>query len=290
MLVIAAPAKINLTLEVLRKRPDGFHEIRSILQTIDLHDTLSFEPGELVTWECDTRNTPAWSATQSLVSKAVKLLQEAAGVKKGAAVKIEKRIPLMSGLGGDSSDAAAVLKGLNELWNLKMPGEKLAEIAARLGSDVVFFLKGGTALSAGRGERITQLPPVGHIWMVLVVPDIPVEMGKTGRMYSSLKPAFFTDGSITQKLADGLRQKKPFLPAMLYNTFENIAYQDFTLKHLCLDPMVKSGALHVHLAGSGPVLFTMTPDKARAEELYSKYKSLGMKAILTATIFPQGKE
>jgi 4-diphosphocytidyl-2-C-methyl-D-erythritol kinase len=281
MIILTAPAKINLTLEVLRKRADGFHEIRSVLQTIDLHDTLFFEPGERVIWECDA---PGWSAAQSLVSKAVSLLQEAAGVKKGAAIKIEKHIPMMSGLGGDSSDAAAVLKGLSELWDLKIPAEKLEEIASRLGSDVMFFLKGGTALAAGRGERITPLPPVGQMWMVLVMPDIPVEMGKTGRMYSSLKPAYFTDGSITRKLADALKQSIPFLPAMLFNAFENIAFEDFTLKHLCLEPMKKSGALHVHLAGSGPTLFTMAPDKARAEELYRKYKSLGMKAIISSTL------
>jgi len=290
MITLTAPAKINLTLEVLRKRMDGYHEIRSVLQTIDLHDTLYFERGERVTWECETAySTPAWSAAQSLVSKAVSLLQQSAGVTKGAAIKVEKRIPLMSGLGGDSSDAAAVLKGLSELWNLKIPAEKLGEIATQLGSDVVFFLKGGTALSAGRGERIMQLPPVGQLWVVLVMPDIPVEMGKTGRMYSSLKPAYFTDGSITQKLVEALKYRKPFLPAMLYNVFENIAFEDFTLKHLCLDPMKKCGALHVHLAGSGPALFTMTPDKARAEELYSKYKSLGMKASIAATAFPKEK-
>jgi 4-diphosphocytidyl-2-C-methyl-D-erythritol kinase len=281
MITITAPAKINLTLEVLRKRADGFHEIRSVLQTIDLHDTLYFKQGDRVTWECDA---PGWSAAQSLVSKAAGLLQQAAGVTKGAAIKIEKRIPLMSGLGGDSSDAAAVLKGLTELWDLKIQEEKLGEIAAKLGSDVIFFLKGGTALAAGRGERTTPLPPVGRLWMVLVMPDIPVEMGKTGRMYSSLKPAYFTDGSITQKLVDALRQKKPFLPAMIYNVFENIAFEDFTLKHLCLDPMIKSGALHVHLAGSGPVLFTILADKARAEGLCDKYKSLGMKASLARTL------
>jgi 4-diphosphocytidyl-2-C-methyl-D-erythritol kinase len=281
MLKITAPAKINLTLEVLRKRPDGFHEIRSVLQAISLTDTLYFEAGEGLAWQCDSAG---WSAAQSLVSKAAALMQQVAGVKKGVAVKIEKRIPLMSGLGGDSSDAAAVLKGLNELWGVKIPMEKLADYASKLGSDVVFFLKGGTALAAGRGEQITPLHPVGRMWVVLVMPDIPVEMGKTGRMYSRLKPADFTDGSITHKVVDALKQNKPFLPAMVYNVFERTAFEDFTLKHLCLDPMVKAGALHVHLAGSGPTLFTLLADKARAEELYTRYKSLGMKAVLAETI------
>jgi 4-diphosphocytidyl-2-C-methyl-D-erythritol kinase len=281
LLTIAAPAKINLTLEVLRKRPDGFHDIRSVFQAIDLCDTLYIAPGEGVTWRCDVQG---WSAAKSLVTKAVALLQETTGVKKGAAITIDKKIPLMSGLGGDSSDAAAVLKGLNEFWGLKLPPEKLAESGAALGSDVVFFLNGKTALAAGRGEKITPVPGIGQMWLVLVLPDVPVEAGKTGRMYAGLKSAYFSDGSITQKVVETLNSGKPFLPAMLYNTFENIAFEDFTIKQLYVEPLKKMGALHVHLAGSGPMLFTMLPDKSRAEDIYRRCKAQGMKAYLAATL------
>lgn len=281
MFTITAPAKINLTLEVLRRRPDGFHEIRSILQKIDLYDTFHIEAGEGITWQSDM---PGWSVQKSIVSKAAALLQDTAGVKKGAAVKVEKKIPLMSGLGGDSSDAAAVLKGLNEFWHLKLSVEKLTELGAKLGSDVAFFLNGNTAFASGRGETIKPLPPPAQMWLVLVQPDVPVETGKTGRMYSSLKPANFTDGSITRKLAETLSESKPFRPAMLFNAFEDVAFQDFTIKHLYVEPLKKMGALHVHLCGSGPMLFTMLPDLARAGEIYRKCKTQGMKAILAATI------
>jgi 4-diphosphocytidyl-2-C-methyl-D-erythritol kinase len=281
MLTLQAPAKINLTLEVLRRRPDGFHEIRSLLQAIGLSDTLYIEPGEGVTIKCDMQG---WSAERSLVSQAVDLIKETAGVKKGAVVRIEKKIPLMSGLGGDSSDAAALLQGLNEFWGLKLPEEKLTEMAAKLGSDVVFFFKGGTALAAGRGEKITRLPSIGQMWLVLVMPDIPVETGKTGRMYAGLKPSYFTDGSITQKTIEALNQGKPFRPAMLFNIFENIAFKDFNIVRLYIDPLLKMGVLHVHLAGSGPTLFTMLPDKARAEDIYRKCQAQGMQAILAATL------
>jgi 4-diphosphocytidyl-2-C-methyl-D-erythritol kinase len=281
VLTIKAPAKINLTLEVLKKRPDGFHEIRSVLQTIDLYDTLHIEPGEGVTFQS---NMQGWSPVKSLLSKAVSLLQEATGVKKGTAVRIEKRIPLMSGLGGDSSGAAALLKGLNEFWDLKLSNEKLTEIAVGLGSDVGFFLKGGTALATGRGEKISPLPLIGQMWLVLVLPDMPVEMGKTGRMYSSLKLSYFTDGSITQKVTEALNQGKPFRPAMLFNVFENVAFEDFMINRLYVEPLKKMGALHVHLAGSGPMLFTMTPDKARAGDMYRQCKAQGMKAYLASTI------
>lgn len=281
MFKITAPAKINLTLEVLRKRPDGFHEISSILQAVDLFDTLYIETGDGVAFWSDMQG---WSPGKSLLSKAVALLQENTGVKKGAAIKLEKRIPLMSGLGGDSSGAAALLKGLNEFWELKLPEEKLTEIAVKLGSDAPFFLKGGTALAGGRGERITPLPPVGRMWLVLVLPDIPVETGKTGRMYSSLKPASFTDGSITHKVVEALKQGKPFRPAMLFNVFEDVAFQDYTVNRLYVEPLKRAGALHVHLAGSGPMIFTMLPDKDRAEDIYRKCRAQGMKAYLAATI------
>lgn len=281
MLTVTAPAKINLTLEVLRKRPDGYHEIRSVLQTIDLSDTIYIEAGEDIRFESDM---PGWSPVKSLLSKAITLLQETAGIKKGVAVRIEKRIPLMSGLGGDSSGAAALLKGLNELWDLKLTDKEMVDLAAKLGSDVVFFLKGGTALAGGRGEKILPLPSVGQMWLVLVLPDIPVETGKTGRMYSNLKPAHFTDGSITHKVVEDLNLGKPFRPAMLFNVFENLAFQDFTIYRLFVEPLKKMGALHVHLAGSGPMLFTMTVDKTRAEELYRRCKAQRMKAYLASTI------
>lgn len=281
MLTIKAPAKINLTLEVLRKLPDGFHEIRSILQTIDLCDTLYIQAGRGITYECDITG---WSVEKSLVSRTVALLQEAADGKQGAAIKIEKRIPLVSGLGGDSSDAAALLRGLNDLWRLGLNDENLAGLAVKLGSDVSFFLYGGTALATGRGEKITPLPPIKPMWLVLVIPELPVETGKTGRMYSSLKPSHFTDGDITAKVVDALNEGKPFKPAMLFNAFENIAFADFNIRRIYVEHLMKMGALHVHLAGSGPTLFTMFQDKARAEDIYKKCQSQGMKVFLAKTI------
>jgi 4-diphosphocytidyl-2-C-methyl-D-erythritol kinase len=281
MLTIKAPAKINLTLEVLRTLPDGFHEIRSILQAIDLYDTLYIQAGRGISFQCDMEG---WTAEKSLVSKTVALLREETGCMQGAEVKIEKRIPLMSGLGGDSSDAAALLRGLNGLWGLGLSDEKLMGLAAKLGSDVVFFLYGGTALATGKGEKITPLPPITPMWLALVIPELPVETGKTGKMYASLKPAHFTDGDITARVVDDLRKGKPFKPSMLFNTFENIAFADFNIRHIYVEHLMKMGALHVHLAGSGPVLFTMFQDKARAEDIYKKCQSQGMRAFLAETL------
>jgi 4-diphosphocytidyl-2-C-methyl-D-erythritol kinase len=281
MLTIQAHAKINLTLEVLCKRPDGFHEIRSILQTIDLHDTLYIQKSEGISYQCDSRG---WSAEKSLVSKTVALLREETGYKGGAEIKIEKRIPLMSGLGGDSSDAAALLHGFNDLWGLSLSDEKLAELAARLGSDAPFFLQGGTALAGGRGEKLTPLPSAAGMWLVIVIPDIPTEAGKTGRMYAGLKPSHFTDGNITEKVVEALRRGELLETAMLFNTFENIAFADSNIERTYVDHLVKMGAMHVHLAGSGPALFAMFKDKSRAEDIYTKCQKQGMKAYLIKTI------
>jgi 4-diphosphocytidyl-2-C-methyl-D-erythritol kinase len=279
MVTLKAPAKINLTLEVLRKRPDGYHEITSILQTLSLYDTLYLETAEETTFQC---NNPVWSADKSLFIKVIQLLKNITGSTKYVTVKIEKELPLLSGLGGDSSDAAALLRGLNELWKLGLPPEKLRGLAAQLGSDAAFFLQGGTALAKGRGEIITPLPALPEMWLVLIMPDIPSEPGKTGRMYAALKPGHFTDGKITEMFVSALHNGV-IDTSMLFNTFENIAFDYYPGLSGYKEHLIKLGAPHIHLAGSGPTLFTMLSDKARAEELYNKCKSQGMKAYMAST-------
>jgi 4-diphosphocytidyl-2-C-methyl-D-erythritol kinase len=281
MVKIKAPAKINLTLEVLGKRPDGFHEVRSVIQAIDLCDKLQFEVGQGISFQCDMKG---WNAGESLVSRAVALVREITGCSEGVIIKIEKRIPLMSGLGGDSSDAAAVLRGLNELWGLNLSPKDLWELAGRLGSDVAFFLHGGTALVEGRGELITPLPSLGGIWVVLVVPDVPGEPGKTRRMYQSLTTSHYTDGKITEGLVDLIKSGGEFDTSMLFNTFENIVFDDVNIRRVYIGHLLKLGGPRVHLAGSGPALFTMFRDGAQAKDLYTRFKNQGMSAYLAATV------
>ena len=203
MLTISAPAKINLTLEVLGKRPDGFHEIRSAMQTVNLCDVLSFNEADITTIQCDMAG---WSVEKSLVNRALNLLRDVTGCTRGVAIDITKKIPLMLGLGGDSSDAAAVLKGLNESWGLGLTLGKQSEIAAQLGSDVTFFLRGSTALATGRGEVITTLPSLQKMWVVIVVPDVAAQEGKTAWMYQRLKASHYTDGTKTDEVAAAIKQ------------------------------------------------------------------------------------
>ncbi|MFQ6122202.1 MAG: 4-(cytidine 5'-diphospho)-2-C-methyl-D-erythritol kinase [Dehalococcoidales bacterium] len=278
MLTVLAPAKLNLTLEVLAKRPDGYHEIRSVIQTINLCDHLRFQLSQKVTFKSDALD---WAAEKSLVSKAVSLLQETTSCSKGVTIEVSKRIPLMSGLGGDSSDAVATLRGLNKLWALDLPQGKLLELATQLGSDVAFFLYGATALVEGRGERVTPLPPLSRRWVILVVPNVPRVPGKTKQLYASLKASHYTDGQITERLVAALREGRE--PSPLFNTFENVAFTQFPELKVYREHLVKAGAENIQLAGSGPTLFTLVKEKTPAEELYNRCHQQGLETYLTDT-------
>ena len=280
MLTVLAPAKLNLTLEVLAKRQDGFHEIRSVIQTVSLCDSLRFQLSQNVELKSDMSD---WIPEESLVSKAAALLQEVTGCSKGATIEGSKRIPLVSGLGGDSSDAAATLRGLNKLWGLGLSLEELLELASRLGSDVFFFLHGGTALVEGRGERVTLLPPFPRTWALLVVPSVPRLPGKTKQLYASLKTSHYTDGRITERLVEALRESREFTPSFLFNTFENVVFTRSSEIDVYRKHIVKLGAADVHLAGSGPALFTLIKDRAQAEDLYICLKHQGLETYLTET-------
>ena len=280
MLILEAPAKINLTLEVLGKRNDGYHEIRSVIQTLSFCDSLQITPGKEVEFK---GNIPEWSSERSLVIKAVESLKKATGSVMGAKIKIKKRIPLISGLGGDSSDAAAILRGLNQFWELNVPPNKLRDMAQNLGSDVSFFLTGGTALMEGRGEIITSLPPIPHHWIILIIPDVSRIPGKTKRLYSMLQPVHFTDGKITDKLAADLKLKGEFNTSLLFNTFENVVFARGEELTNYRDHLLKIGAPNIHLAGSGPTLFTILDGKTQAEGLVKRLKDMQIEAYLTET-------
>jgi 4-diphosphocytidyl-2-C-methyl-D-erythritol kinase len=283
VLTVLAPAKVNLTLEVVAKRADGFHEIRSVVQTIDLCDRLHFRLSDRVEFRC---SDPNWVSEESLVSKAADLLCQRAGRSKGAIVTLKKRIPLISGLSGDSSDAAAMLRGLNRLWGMGLSLGELLGLAEELGSDVPFFLCGGTALLEGRGEVVTPLPPFPQMWLVLVLPPVPRMAGKTGRLYSRIRAEHYTDGEATKRLVSQLSKGGGVMPApaMLFNVFDRVALDYFDGLSVYREQFLKSGAQEIHLAGSGPVLFTLTGDETRAERIYRNLKRQKLESYLTHTL------
>ena len=281
MLTVLAPAKLNLTLEVLAKRSDGFHEIRSVIQTINLCDSLHFQLSPNVEFKS---NVPDLIPEDSLVSKATSLLGEATGCSSGVIIEVTKRIPLVSGLGGDSSDAAATLCGLNKLWGLGLSPPELVELASQLGSDVAFFVYGGTAVVKGRGEMVTPLPPLPPMWVVVVMPPVPRMQRKTERLYACLKASRYTDGQVTEGLVallTGKSLKGERLVSNIFNVFDGVALARFTGLGEYWQQFLKAGAQQVHLAGSGPALFTMLEDKAQAEKLYLSLQQQGLESYLT---------
>jgi 4-diphosphocytidyl-2-C-methyl-D-erythritol kinase len=199
-------------------------------------------------------------------------------------IEVSKRIPLVSGLGGDSSNAAAILRGLNKLWGLGLSLKELLELATKLGSDVSFFLYGGTALVKGRGEMVTPLPPLPHMWVVLVVPNTPRLPRKTEQLYAGLKANHYTDGRITERLVEELREGREFTPSLLFNTFENITFAGSSELRVYQGHIIKMGATNVHLAGSGPTLFSLVKDKAQAEDLYIRCQQQNLETYLTETL------
>jgi len=280
MITIEAPAKINLTLEILGKRPDGYHEIKSLVQTINLCDTLTVSDDENIHYSC---SNPDWHAEKSLVTKAVTLLTRKTGYDGGAAIHLEKRIPFAAGCGGDSSDAAAVLQALNRHWKLRFTKRELAEMAAELGSDVPFFIYGGTCLMESRGEKITSLLAMPHRWVLLCLPPVAKVEDKTKSAYGRILPAHYTSGEITAKMADGIGTRQEFDDTTLFNTFENVFFAGGSKLLTCKEHILKIGAPHVHLAGAGPGLYSLLQNRQQADDLFIRLSNQGMEVFLTET-------
>jgi 4-diphosphocytidyl-2-C-methyl-D-erythritol kinase len=205
----------------------------------------------------------------------------------GARIELRKSIPWGVGLGGGSSDAAATLLALNELWGLGFSLSELVRLAFNLGSDVPFFIHKGTALVEGKGEKVTPLPSLPSTSFVLLVPPSPRVPGKTKQMYSNLRVADFTEGQFVQAVLSCLKQGKRVDPDLMFNAFERVAFDFFPELEKYRKILKKAGAPRVCLAGSGPCLFTFFPDKGKAHELFSRLKEKRLECYL-ASPFPGG--
>jgi 4-diphosphocytidyl-2-C-methyl-D-erythritol kinase len=194
-MIVHAHAKTNLTLEVLGRRADGYHEIRSVMRALALHDTLHLEPWPAIEVECDRREL---EGPGNLAARAAQILREATGYGGGVRIVLAKGIPVAAGLGGGSSDAAACLASLNRLWGTGLSREDLTVLAAKLGSDVAFFLHGGTALASGRGEQVQPLPGQADCPVLLVRPPLVVS---TAAVYAAVGPQDYTDGAASERFA-----------------------------------------------------------------------------------------
>jgi len=281
VITIKAQAKINLTLDVLGKRPDGYHDIMSVMQTVSLGDTLTFQPAPIIT--LDGVEEAGLDPSDNLMKRAALLLQDAAGCDKGINVKYERHIPFSAGLGGGSSDAATMLLVLNEIWGIEWPVERLARLAAQLGSDVSFFLYRGTALVQGRGEMIKALPSIEEEWVVLLKPPVTMD-SKTRALYESLGEDSYTKGEATKRLVNNILTGEQLSSNLLFNGFESVAYDFFPDLGKYRQMLIAAGADSVHLCGSGPTLFILASDYEQGEGIYHNLHEQGHEVYLAYTV------
>jgi 4-diphosphocytidyl-2-C-methyl-D-erythritol kinase len=278
---VVAYAKINLTLELLGRREDGYHEVRTILQTIDLADVLDVDHAPTLKVECDL---PHLNGSGNLVWRAARELAASRGISPRARIYIRKGIPESMGLGGGSSDAAVALLALNRLWDLGLSWDELTPLAAGLGSDVPFFLRGGTALAEGRGEQTSFLPPLRRLPVLLFCPPIALR-DKTRRLYSRISPAHYSDGGVTRRMLEILMGGQ-FVVDSVHNVFEAVAFQEFPGLDRAYRRLAEVSGSRPHLSGAGPALFCVPRGEDEGQRMANTLQAEGHRAYLVHAIMP----
>ena len=285
-LEIVAPAKLNLALEITGRRPDGYHDLVSVMQTIDLCDRVRISDApvlELSLAGDELRGVPREGPRNLAFAAAQALAASAGDAELSAHIELEKHIPAGMGLGGGSADAAAVLRGLNRYWGLDLGDDRLCEIGAVVGSDVPFCVVGGAALVTGRGERVEALPDGAGMALTLFLPEVEVE-DKTRRMYAGVTPADYTDGNKARILAESIRRGLPVASSDLINAFDArlgaMVPQVARAIALCRD-----AGLAVFVCGSGPGFFSPTPFEALPPMLARELEhNWGVRALACRTL------
>lgn len=258
-----ACAKVNLTLSVGEKRPDGYHDVETVMTGVGLCDTVTLyrNTGPWDRLECDPPVTER--AGDNLCMKALRVFFEEFGPKKDfVTIQLEKRIPTQAGLGGGSSDAAAVLRGLRTLYAPNMTDTRLEKMAEKLGSDVPFFIRGGTALATGRGEKLEALPKMPQCWLVIVKPE---ESHSTAAMYAAIDSAESRSGSNSRMVLEGLDGGDlAKIAAGLSNDFQQVLPEGSAIPAI-VETLRQQGALNAQMTGSGSAVFGLFRHKEDAE-------------------------
>lgn len=265
-LCVKAPAKINLSLDVLHKRNDGYHEVEMIMTTIDLADRieLTLLNKDQIIIHSHSQFVP--DDPRNLAYQAALLLKERYQIKLGVRIQIEKNIPVAAGLAGGSSDAAATLRGLNQLWGLGLSLDELAVLGAEIGSDVSFCVYGGTALATGRGEVITELPAPPTCWVILAKPLIGVS---TAEVYRRLNLAQINHPN-TEKMVQAIHNDDfKGVCQQMGNVLEDVTLSLYPEVRLIKEQMKRFGADAVLMSGSGPTVFGLVEHDSRMQRIYN---------------------
>ncbi|MCD5390592.1 4-(cytidine 5'-diphospho)-2-C-methyl-D-erythritol kinase [candidate division NPL-UPA2 bacterium] len=258
---VISPAKVNLYLNVLARRGDGYHEIETIIQAIDLCDEVTLREKEKgIEVSCQNEGVP--EGERNLAYRAARLILQETKISKGVGIEIKKNIPPAAGLGGGSSNAAATLAGLNKLWNLNLPERRLIQLATSLGMDVPFFIQGGRAIGRGKGDELTPLKGWSPFWLILVIPEFRVS---TKRAYQSLK-LDLTKGESQIKIV--LKHlEKGDLSSILYNKFEEVMQKKYPRVKMIKERLKSLGITLASMSGSGSAIFGMARSGEEAERI-----------------------
>jgi 4-diphosphocytidyl-2-C-methyl-D-erythritol kinase len=269
---LTSPAKINLGLYLLEKRPDGYHDILTVFQTIDLQDTITFQKTSTPSISITSEGFPIPLSEDNLISKAIRVFETRTGIQCGLQVHVQKRIPLGAGLGGGSSNAACALKAVNVLYNKGLDDKELESMGSEIGSDVPFFIRGGTAIGEGRGEKLTSITIPDDFHIILLYPDFSVS---TAWAYQNAKISLTKD----QKMATfrSLFPKLPIhaLPQGLANELEDVVFQRHPLLADLKQELIRRDAFYASMSGSGSSVFGLFRTREAAESAHSFFSING---------------
>lgn len=260
-----APAKINLAQDILFRRDDSYHEVEMVMTSIDLSDYLTFQliEEDIITVETSRAFLP--EDGRNLAYQAAKLLKKIGNIKTGVHIYIEKHIPVSAGLGGGSTDAAAVLRALNRLWQLDLSVKQLLRIADQIGSDVAYSVMGGTSLVKGRGEIIEPLAEMPKCWVILAKPAVSVS---TRKMFSKLQVDKLSyKPNAPQVMAALSTQNFTDLMQATGNSLEQVTFQYYPMLNKLKDKMIEFGAEGVTMSGSGPTIIGFTKIESRGQRI-----------------------
>lgn len=273
-IVLKAYAKINLGLDVLGRRPNGYHDVRMIMQSIGLYDRLTLKKMREDEISLSSNMATLPNNEHNLVYKAIRLMKEEYQITTGVKAELEKRIPVAAGMAGGSTDAAAALVGMNRLFDLHLSRERLMELGAKLGADVPYCVMGGTALAEGVGEILTPLKPMPKCYILIAKPGISVS---TRFVYENLEIDKLSyhpdiDGMMESIEADDLTG----ITDRLSNVLETVTEKKYPIITKIKNAMLESGAMNSLMSGSGPTVFGIYADKESAQNGLSKVREIEM--------------
>lgn len=280
---LKAYGKINLGLDVIRKRPDGYHDLDMIMQMVDVYDDIVITKNKTGKIEVKTDTAVLSNGKDNLAYMAAKMLMDEFKIKDGVNIYINKRIPIAGGMAGGSSDCATTLMGINQLFELGLSKEELMERGVKLGADVPYCVLGGTAIARGIGEVLTPLPAPADCHVIIAKPPVSVS---TAYVYGHIKPLEITKRPDIEAMAQSIKDvdlKK--MASLIYNVMEDVTVGEYPIISEIKQVMLDNGALNSIMSGSGPTVFGLFDDKEKAQQCVKTLEEKGLTQQLYLTKF-----